>query len=287
MDTHWKQLSSRAPQEINQAIAYVHHAAQIAAAVGNSLLPKAEDDSQSNLEWLPGLNALAGQMIDNHFRVALRYLPFEILVLDDQNRIREGESIPNRTKEELFTWLRRSITRVGGDGQAIQPIDHFKIPDHEVEHGAKFPEIDSHLHNELIYFRSNSDWVLNEVAGLYRDVTPVRTWPHHFDTGTILILERDQNNKPSKSIGIGWACPDEHFSEPYFYVNHKTTADHPDYDQLPPLEGAGKWHLADWKGAVLKSSDVIEHRQTADQQQEVLQFFRSAIRATQSFLEQK
>lgn len=284
MDTHWKQLSYKDLQEINEAIAYVHHAAQLVAAVGNSLLPKADDDSQSNLEWLPGLNALAGQMIDGNFRIALRYLPFEILVLDDQNRIREGESIPNRTKEELFTWLRRSITRVGGKGQDIKPIDHYEIPDHAVEHGAKFPEIDSHLHNELIFFRSNADWVLNEVAGLYKDVTPVRTWPHHFDTGAVMTLATDKKGNPLKTIGIGWACPDEKIKEPYFYVNHWSVLDAPDYDQLPTLEGAGKWYLESWKGAILKSSDVIEHKQTADQQMEVLQFFRSAIRATKSIL---
>lgn len=284
MDMHWKQLAKKDTQEINQAIAYVHHAAQLVAAVGNSLLPKADDDSQSNLEWLPGLNALAGQVIDGQFRAALRYLPFELLVLDDQNRIREGESIPNRTKEELFTWLRRSVTRVGGKGAEIRPIDHFQIADHAVEHGAKFPEIDSHLHYELINYRSNSDWVLNEVAGLYKDVTPVRTWPHHFDTGAVMTLAKDEAGNATQTIGIGWACPDEVVPEPYFYVNHWTKEENLDYEQLPDLDGAGKWHINDWKGAVLKNTDIIEHRQTEDQQQEVLKFFRSAIRATKTFL---
>ena len=82
------------------------------------------------------------------FRAALRYLPFELLVLDDQNRIREGESIPGRTKEELFIWLQRAVTRVGGKGKEIKPIEHYEIPDHPVEQGEAFPEINSSLHNE-------------------------------------------------------------------------------------------------------------------------------------------
>jgi hypothetical protein len=284
MDTPWKQLSFKDTHKLNQAIAYIHHAAQLAAAVGNSLLPKADDDSQSNLEWLPGLNALAGQLVEGSFRAALRYLPFELLVLDDQNRIREGESIPGRTKEELFIWLQRAVTRVGGKGKEIKPIEHYEIPDHPVEQGEAFPEINSSLHNELIFYRSNADWVLNEVAGLYKKVTPVRTWPHHFDTGAVMTLKEDKKGNASQTIGIGWAIPDNKFPEPYFYVNHWTAEDPPDYEKLPPLEGAGKWNIGEWKGAVLKSSDVIEHRQTADQQQEVLQFFRSAIRSTKSIL---
>ncbi|PHN03298.1 hypothetical protein [Flavilitoribacter nigricans] len=285
MDTPWKQLSYKDTEELNQAIAYIHHAALLVASVGDSLLPKADDDSQSNLEWLPGINALGGQMVDGSFRAALRYLPFELLVLDDQNRIREGKSIPGKSKEELMIWLQQAVTRTGGDGKNVNLIDHFDIPDHAVAQGEAFPEIHPGLHNELIYYRSNADWVLNEVAGLYKDVTPVRTWPHHFDTGAIMPLEQDQDGKATKTIGIGWAIPDQNFAEPYFYVNHWTEGDAPDYDQLPALEGAGKWYLEDWKGAALKSSDVIEHKQTADQQQEVLQFFRSAIRATKSFLQ--
>lgn len=285
MDTPWKQLSFKDTHDLNQAIVYIHHAAQLAAAVGNSLLPKSDDDSQSNLEWLPGLNALAGQMIDGSFRAALRYLPFEILVLDDQNRIREGESIPGRTKEQLLTWLQQAVTRVGGKGREITPIDHYEIPEHGVAKGEAFPEINSSLHNELIFYRSNADWVLNEVGGLYKEVSPVRTWPHHFDTGAVMTIKKDKKGNASQTIGIGWAIPDGKFPEPYFYVNHWTARDTPDYEQLPALEGAGKWHIGDWKGAILKSSDVIEHKQTADQQQEVLQFFRSAIRTTKSILE--
>lgn len=284
MDIPWKQLSIKDTGALNRTIAYIHHAAQLVAAVGNSLLPKADDDSQSNLEWLPGINALAGQPVDGSFRAALRYLPFELLVLDDQNRIREGKAIQGCTKKDLMKWLQGAIIRVGGAGNEVQPIDHFNIPDHPVDHGEKFPIIDPALHNELIFYRSNADWILNEVAGLYKDVSPVRTWPHHFDTGAVMTLAKGQQGAASKTIGIGWAIPDDEFDEPYYYVNHWTKKGEIDYDQLPELEGAGRWHLKDWKGAVLNSSDVIAQRQTADQQQEVLQFFRSAIRATKSFL---
>lgn len=285
MDTPWKKLSPQDTEALHQAIVYIHHAAQLVAAVGDSLLPKADDDSQSSLQWLPGINAMAGQLIDGQFRAALRYLPFELLVLDDQNRIREGEALPGKKKKEMLTWLQRAVIRTGGEGNKIKPISHFKIPDHAVQHGNPFPEILPHIHNELIYYRSNADWVLNEVAGLYKGATPVRTWPHHFDTGSIIPLTTDEEGNPSRTIGIGWAIPDEQFSEPYYYVNHWTNGAPPDYGQLPALEGAGEWYLNAWKGAVLKDSSVIQHKQTADQQQEVLQFFRSAIRTTRSFLE--
>lgn len=284
MDTHWKQLLYKNLQELNPAIAYIHHAVQLASAVGNSLLPKANDDSQSTLEWLDGLNALAGPVVHGNFRAAMRYLPFEILILDDQNRIQEGAYISGQTKDQLFTWLQQAVTRVGGKGQEVKPIEQFEIPDHAVKHGDIFPEIDSHVHQELMHYRANADWVLNEVAGLYQDVSSVRTWPHHFDTGAIMTLEKDEAGNASKTIGIGWAIPRDQFTEPYFYVNHWTANDTPNYGDLPSLEGAGQWYTEGWKGAALKSSDVIEHKQTVDQQQEVLQFFRSAIRSTKLIL---
>lgn len=285
MNTPWKQLVYQEPAELRPTIAYLHHAAQLVAAVGNSLLAKADDDSQSNLEWIPGINALAGQMIDGSFRAALRYLPFELMILDDQSRIQEGEFISERTTQELMDWLQRAVTRFGGEGKKIQPISHFKIPDHAVGHGKPFPDFNPSLHNELIHFRANADWILNEVTGLYKDTSVVRTWPHHFDTGAVITLARNDAGTATKTIGIGWAIPDAQFDEPYFYVNHWSESGQPDYAGLPELDGAGDWYLESWKGAVLKSAHVVVHKQAADQQQEVLQFFRSAIRATKSLLE--
>jgi hypothetical protein len=284
MDTPWQRLVVEQPVKLHDAIDYIHHAAMIPAAVGNSLLPKADDDSQSNFEWLPGVNALAGKVIDNRFRAAIRYLPFELLVLDDQNRIREGMSISGRTKKQLMEWMRGAIIRVGGKGDQIQPINHFKIPDHPVAKGKAFPEIDSLVHHELVHYRNNAHWTLNEVAGLYNDASPVRTWPHHFDTGSVLTIARDAEGHATKTIGIGWAIPDEKFEEPYFYVNHWMKEGKPDYDNLPELEGSGTWHINDWKGAVLLTDHVVVQKQAPDQQQEVLQFFRSAIRATKKFI---
>lgn len=284
MDTPWKQLVYKEPAQLQSAISYLHHAAQLVAMVGNSLLPKQEDDSQSTLQWLPGVNALAGQMIDGKFRAALRYLPFELLVLDDENRIREGEFIPERTKEQLLQWLQKAVTRAGGDGKKIRPITHFEIPDHEVKHGNAFPDFNSAYHNELIHYRANADWILNEVTGLYKDTSPVRTWPHHFDTGAVITVEREADGSPASTIGIGWAIPDDNFDQPYYYVNHWTKAKTLDYDALPELEGSGNWYLKSWKGAALMSSKVVSQHLAADQQQEVLQFFRSAIRATKGML---
>ncbi|MCB0628370.1 MAG: hypothetical protein R2824_10015 [Saprospiraceae bacterium] len=284
MDTPWQRLVVEQPAKLHDAIDYVHHAALIPAAVGNSLLPKADDDSQSNFEWLPGVNALAGQFINGRFRTAVRYLPFELLVLDSENRIQEGQSISGKTKKQLMDWMRKAITRVGGNGAGLQPISHFNIPDHPVAKGKAFPEIDSLVHHELVHYRNNAHWILNEVAGLYDDASPVRTWPHHFDTGAILTMQRNANGEAVKTIGIGWAIPDEKFDEPYFYVNHWMKEGQPDYDNLPELEGAGNWSTGDWKGAYLLTDRVVAQRQAPDQQQEVLQFFRSAIRATKQLI---
>lgn len=286
MLTPWKQLTYRQPDQLRPVIAYLHHAAQLVASVGNSLLPKEADDSQSNLEWLPDLNSMGGRMIDEKYRAALRYLPFEMLVLDDENRIREAIPIPGLTIDRLRDWLRHAITRAGGKGDPIEPVSHFEIPDHVVAQGTPFPEIDPLLHLEQARYRFNANWVLGEITGLYpQRASAVRTWPHHFDTASVITLQRDQAGVASKTIGIGLAIPDVQHDEPYFYCNHWQSEGQVSYEQMPELEGSGHWHLDDWKGAVLPASKVVRHRSAEEQQQLVLQFFRSAIRASKQLLE--
>lgn len=281
----WKQLTHRQPSQFRPAIMYIHHAAQIVASVGNSLLPAEADDSQSSLEWLPGINALAGRLINEKYRAALRYLPFELLVLDDENRIQEAVSIPGLTVARLYKWLQHAVIRAGGAGKQIKPITHFEIPDHLVAQGVAFPEIDPATHRELADYRFNADWVSGEITGLYpQRSSPVLVWPHHFDTGAVITLERDDQGEATKTIGIGLAMPDTNFEEPYFYTNHWRAAGELDYAELPELEGKGRWYLEQWKGTVLPASDVVRQRSAAEQQQVVLQFFRSSIRSVKQLL---
>ena len=81
---NWQQLKSENPKKLNDTIKMMHHAAQAVAAFGNSLLPKASDDSQSNMSWNNELKAIVGQEVNlkRRVRMALVYPTFKLHMLN-------------------------------------------------------------------------------------------------------------------------------------------------------------------------------------------------------------
>ncbi len=113
----------------------------------------------------------------------------------------------------------------------------------------------------------------------------MRVWPHHFDTAVLLrVEEEEQSGRAAKTVGMGWAIPDQLVGEPYFYVNHQGAPSDTDYDELPVLP-AGRWLFKKkWKGAVLLATDVVLEPTAAAQQALVERFLRSAVNESLHFL---
>jgi hypothetical protein len=51
------------------------------------------------------------------------------------------------------------------------------------------------------------------------EASEVRCWPHHFDLGSLIVVETSADGELTKSIGIGLSPGDEAHAEPYFYVS--------------------------------------------------------------------
>lgn len=67
----WRQQTMPFNNEINAALQQQHHAAQFLALVGRHLIPKKDDDSNTNMEFIPGENLLLGNALSNGMRVGL------------------------------------------------------------------------------------------------------------------------------------------------------------------------------------------------------------------------
>lgn len=67
----------------------------------------------------------------------------------------------------------------------------------------------------------------------------VRSWPHHYDVGTLLLLD-DEDPETARSIGVGLSPGDGSYAEPYFYCSPWPV---PDTARLGSAPDGLKWHL--------------------------------------------
>ncbi|MCB0569684.1 MAG: hypothetical protein KDC66_07980 [Phaeodactylibacter sp.] len=284
--SYWLHLTHEEAGELNASAQQLHHAAQFVALFGNSLLPKASDDSQSNMEWLPGLKALAGQEANlrQRVRMALLYDTFELQLIDENENALGGLPLPGQNKSTALSFVRTQARMLGLKPSQVKPIAHFGLPEHELDKGASFKMVGPAYHQELARYRHNAHFVLQGATEGFKFASPVATWPHHFDTGSVITLAFDDSSNPVKTIGIGLAIADRIADGFYFYVSPWQEKGKINFGGLPTLPGNASWVTGQWNGAVLKLSDIVKLKTAEEQRQLAEDFLNSAIEASQHLL---
>ncbi|MCK4749973.1 MAG: hypothetical protein KAT15_23115, partial [Bacteroidales bacterium] len=145
-----------------------------------------------------------------------------------------------------------------------------------LNHDADFNATDHASIQELISQRHNANLVLHKIVEEYREAEPIRIWPHHFDTGSLIPVEHNDSGQLSMSFGIGWAIPDTMISEPYFYLSFWSEENIPLPAEMPALKN-GVWMTPGWKGAVLALSELLGHHSEEQQMAAALSFFNDGI----------
>ncbi|MCU1350669.1 MAG: hypothetical protein JWO56_3699 [Acidobacteria bacterium] len=197
----------------------LHHAAQIAAGVGRTLVARCENDSHTAFSFADG--TLLQEPVDGR-RAGLR--------LRDLTLVCGSETFPlcGCTMDEGFAFLEARV------GSPLKRPD-VDLPDHPVAHGAPFDASPlSCATFDALY--AEADSLLRPLGG-----SPVLCWPHHFDIATLLTVGE------GTTIGVGLSPGDHSYPEPYWYV---TPYPYPATTALPSLT-RGRWHTAGWVGAVL------------------------------------
>jgi len=243
--------------ELNNSYLTLHHAAQFVAAVGKSYLPERKDDSHTNLQWIFGRNQIAGEWIQapgEQIRFAVDLNDFTLQVHNYNETSGQVLNLQKNRIPVVTDWIKTACKEYGLDPELYNPEMHYQIPDHPVQKGESF-FIEKELLGQLRSFFSNAYVLLKELAGSYPQSDEIRIWPHHFDIATFLPLEYDASNKLTRSVGVGLAAPDIYYNEPYYYVNRWPQIEQ-DVKDLPELKGGGTWHEKDWKGAILKTSEL-------------------------------
>ena len=116
-------------------------------------------------------------------------------------------------------------------------------------------------------------WISSVTPG----ASAVRTWPHHFDIATLILLP-ESGTSGRRTIGVGQSPGDNSYAEPYWYVGPYP---YPATTAFPPLAGSGHWHTEGWVGAALPASDFVAAK---DQQAQVAAFVESGIAACRMLL---
>ncbi|MCA1758523.1 MAG: hypothetical protein LC658_02045 [Bacteroidales bacterium] len=271
----WKLLSLPFNNEVNNTLLQHHHAAQFIALAGRYLIPKIPDGSNINMQYIPEKEMLLGNVHPDGWAVAVQLKNLEVQVLDEKGKVKTEISLEEKTFQEAFKEFKTALQNQGINVSDLKTEQPYDLPTGGLKEG-KFFNAGELATNENIRYRHNAQLIISELAKQFKNVEPVRIWPHHFDTGTFATIEKNEKGAASKTIGLGWAIPDSMIPEPYFYLSF--WSENPLNIQNGPVKlPAGKWMLPDWSGAVLGVSEIIEKETAEEQYSLVKEFFETGI----------
>jgi len=282
--TDWLLVGEYAPAGLVDARLQLHWAAQLVAAVGTTLLPAADDDSHTNLEWLAEPAMLAGRLTPEapRCRAALRPADLRVFLLDGRDTAIAEHALNGMTISQGMVWLEQEIAALGRR-PLPQPLRRPKLdlPEHAVGRGAVFSVTDAAAFAEVGRWYANADRVLRGLVERTSNAAPVRCWPHHFDIATLVTVAAGADGTPTSTIGIGMSPGDASYAQPYWYV---TPWPAPDATRFPALAGEGTWHRTGWLGAVLTGSQIAAQASADAQELLVNAFLGAAVDACRSLL---
>ena len=251
----WTPIGAIAPEALASARRELHWAAQALAATADAHLAHAADDSHTNMRW-------DGVGLVGKAEVSLRVAAFELAVGPDVFDLR------GRTLDAALAWLGELF-----GGPAITPREYDMPP-----RPARFEADPAHL-AELARWIANAFLLVGELAASRNDAIEVAMWPHHFDVGSIFLLDGDPKGR---QIGFGVSLGDRFYEEPYLYV---TPYPIPPKVSLPTLAAGGAWHRAGFTGAVLTATTIAAAGST--QHALASRFFKSAVDASLAIIPAK
>jgi hypothetical protein len=257
----WAELEPPQPG-LAESRLVLHYAVQLVAAVGQSLAPKAADDSQQSLSvtdgapaWL-GVTVAAGQL-----RAGLDPSRLELSLCDGAGAPLATLALAGRTMGDALRFLADELARRGQPATALALPTHPDFPRHPLADGARFP-VETGA-TGLVDLFADTRGLLDTM----REGQPLRLWPHHFDLGCSLQLG-------PVSLGLGVSPGDGVTGLPYWYATYSPP---PAPERLPALAGGGTWHLEGWVGAELPLARLT--RGADAQARQLDEFFRSALSA--------
>jgi hypothetical protein len=272
----WNTVGTVPIADLPDARLQLHWAAQVVASFGNAVLETQEDDSQSNLGWIDNLGALCSRASSDGLSVGLRLADLTLLFLGPNHTIQEEFGLSGKALSQGFEWLTTAYSKSSGSSPSKPfALREYDMPPHAVSQDTPFSLQNIALNQELHHWYSNASLAIHDISSQWKQASPIRCWPHHFDLATLVTLDSGKGSEDARSVGCGMSPGDGTYNEPYFYV---TPWPYPKKAQLPPLP-LGFWHTEGFIGAILTASDLIKSGTDNTQAERVQQFFQKSTQA--------
>ena len=223
----------------------MHLAAQYLATAAISFIEKKADDSHTNLGWVN--HNLETHTFPNGDKLGLNYENFALEWIT-QNGNKEHFLLDGTTHKDIVDWI--YLTSL--NNCIVKPYNynlHYEIPYNTIEDTYQFQLTQQNELNQLIKNRDLAQSVILNVLQSNSYKSPVRIWPHHFDTGAFFNID------DNLSIGIGMAIPDTLVNEFYFYISGYNG--HNPIDIINPTSHKN-YYSNGWKGFALSISNLKE-----------------------------
>lgn len=218
----------------------MHLVAQYLATAAISFIQKREDDSHTNLGWIN--HTLETHEFPNGDKLGLNYENFA-LEWTTYNGNKQYLLLNNKTHKEIKDWI-SDMSATNGIEKPYKYKLHYELPYDEITDTTSFKLTNQEDLNVLINQRDLAQQVLDSILKSNADDSSIRIWPHHFDTGAIMTVNKKH------SVGLGMAIPDELINDFYFYVSGYNGHDSIKLQSVKDLKH-GSYYDNGWKGFAL------------------------------------
>lgn len=234
------------PTALTAARLALHHAAQLVAAAGQALAPKAADDSHRATAWSDDGPAFVGRPLPSGHRVALTV--DGALRLVDPRGVVVAETAPaGRPRGEALKWLAAALVdRGAADADLELTLPEWDMP----PVGDTLPALDVEAGAELGRWYALGHAILERVRARWPAASPITVWPHHFDIASLVAIDPDPHAPGARSVGVGLSPGDGSYDEPYLYISP-----YPAPAKLEPLPDV-EARAEGWIGYVIRGSTV-------------------------------
>ena len=202
------------PAELVQARELSHTSVQWASRAARANLEARADDSHSNLGWHEGVQGLVSHPLDDGQRCQLgfSFSTGSLVWLVDGNST-ALLALEQADEAAARTWCDEQLSAAG-----LATTDHAEMP-YELDPVDYRGFADAGAKEALAtlgawYAKSQSvlDGLVREFGTMAVATPTVRCWPHHFDLGTLFVLDED-DPETARSVGVGFSPGDGSYAE--------------------------------------------------------------------------
>lgn len=227
---------------------HIHQLCQTLAKANRSFVPKKDDDSHTNLYFDELDQRITGHWIKTPVGRRILSLNLKDYRFEWQNsdkNVMASHQIEGKTIEAWETEIAQGLSDLQLEQGNFLDTLHFEITEYEFRDGVFHKPAEGAL-DEWMQIRTLGNQVCMQLNGYAQVESPIRIWPHHFDTGVYFEVD------DKIGIGFGLAMKDAGTDAPYFYMSGYPNKGSIDYNDLPEI-GKGHWMLSEgFNGALLK-----------------------------------